>query len=201
MSSQGYTLNDKNLTKITNFPTPKTQKSVKQFLATCSYFRTLIPNFASTAYPLINLTKKNKKFTWSTEEQEAFSKLKIAITSAPILKGADFNKKFYIICDGSKIGIGSILLQEHSGTLHPIVYYSRKLKDAETRYPSIKIELLALHDSVKTFSTFLVGNEFTILTDCKALVYNLNLNNQPDIVARWILYLQNFKFNIFSFNS
>ena len=46
--------------------------------------------FAAIAKPMTNLTKKDRDFTWSTEEEAAFQKLKEALTSGPILQV--FNK-------------------------------------------------------------------------------------------------------------
>ena len=42
--------------------------------------------FAAIAKPMTDLTKKDRDFTWSTEEEAAFQKLKEALTSAPILQ-------------------------------------------------------------------------------------------------------------------
>ena len=45
--------------------------------------------FAAIAKPMTDLTKKDRDFTWGTEEEAAFRKLKEALTSAPILQVFD----------------------------------------------------------------------------------------------------------------
>ena len=42
------------------------------------------------------------------------------------------------------------------------------------------------------FKNLLCGKKIYFLTDSKCLTYHLNLEKQPDIVARWILDLQDF---------
>jgi len=44
-----------------------------------------IRNFASFAYPLYKLLKKNAKFSWTHETEQAFEKLKQILTEAPVL--------------------------------------------------------------------------------------------------------------------
>lgn len=50
-----------------------------------SYYRRFVPDFATTAKPLHELTKKYARFSWSAECQEAFDELKRRLTSAPVL--------------------------------------------------------------------------------------------------------------------
>ena len=42
--------------------------------------------FTAIAKPMTGLTRKDKDFTWGTEEEAAFNKLKEALTGAPILQ-------------------------------------------------------------------------------------------------------------------
>ena len=53
---------------------------------------------------------KNDSFLWTTAAEEAFKKLKITMTQAPILSLSDFSKPFIIECDAFGVGIGAILL-------------------------------------------------------------------------------------------
>ena len=48
--------------------------------------------FAGIAKLMTDLMRKDKDFTWGTEEEAAFKKLKEAFTSAPILQVFDEDK-------------------------------------------------------------------------------------------------------------
>ena len=61
VSGEGIKPSPTNVTKVVDWPTPKTAKQVKQFVAMASYHRRYVRNFASTAMPMVDLTKKGKK--------------------------------------------------------------------------------------------------------------------------------------------
>lgn len=71
---------------------------------------------------------------WSTESEQAFRILKTALTSSPVLHTQDFSCPFILHMDASGTRIGVVLSQIQEGKEHPVVYISRKLSPAETRY-------------------------------------------------------------------
>lgn len=101
-------------------------------------------------------------------------------------------------CDASPIGFGVILEQQQTdGVWKPVYYASRKLTPTETRYPQFEREALGVFWACHKFSLYLIGCEFKILTDHKALVKVLSPNSIPSArVERWLLYLQQFTYQI-----
>lgn len=75
-----------NLISIKDFPIPKTQKNIRQFLGKINFYHEYIPNSAIILHPLYNLLKKNQKFVWSVECQEAFGIIKKLMCSKPVLE-------------------------------------------------------------------------------------------------------------------
>ena len=65
--------------------------------------------FAAIAKPMTDLTKKDRDFTWNTEEEAAFQKLKEALTSAPILQAVDEDKPHEVWVDASEYAVGATL--------------------------------------------------------------------------------------------
>jgi len=51
-----------------NWPVPKTVKDVRKFLGLVNYYRRFVKNFAKLAQPLNNLTKKEEKWRWTSEQ-------------------------------------------------------------------------------------------------------------------------------------
>lgn len=49
-------------------------------------------------------------FQWDPPAEEAFERLKEAMTQAPVLALLDFTKKFIVECDASKFEIEATLL-------------------------------------------------------------------------------------------
>lgn len=196
LNENGFSPSEANISKVSNFPIPKNVKQVQAFLGMLNYFRGLIFNYAEIVQPIVNLTKKKVPFVWSQQCQLAFEKLQNIILNKPTLKNFDPEKHIYLITDASKIGLCGILLQKHNEKFYPLEFYSRQLKPSESNYPSIRRELLAIFASVRHFHEQLYGRNFTILTDAKPLTYHINLEKQPEIVSRWLIYLQDFQYEI-----
>ena len=66
--------------------------------------------FAAIAKPMTDLTKKDRDFTWSNEEEAAFQKLKEALTSAPILQVFNEDKPHEVWVDASDYAVGATLV-------------------------------------------------------------------------------------------
>ena len=116
------------------------------------------------------------KFEWTELQNDSFEKLKLALTSAPILAYPNYSKPFLLETDASLKGLGAVLSQEDdNGKMRVISYASRTLKPYEKsmrNYSSAKLELLALKWSVcEKFRDYLIGSKFTVLTDNNPLTY------------------------------
>ena len=61
---------------IRDWPIPTTIKQVQSFLGFGNFYRQFIAHYSDLAQLLIDLTKKDKTFEWTTECQTAFDILK-----------------------------------------------------------------------------------------------------------------------------
>ena len=80
---------------ISSFPKPDTKTAVRAFLGLAGYYRRFIPDFASVAAPLTDLTKKSvpNSGVWNEGCQRAFETLKKALISEPVLSVARMFQK------------------------------------------------------------------------------------------------------------
>ena len=63
-----------------------------------------------------------------------------------------------VVTDASKVGIGAVLEQKHDTGWRPVAFWSRRLKDPETRYHMTDREWLAVVESVsRRWKGFLEG--------------------------------------------
>ncbi len=92
---------------IQAFRTPKTKRDVRAFLGLAGYYRKFVSNFSTIAHPLTELTRKiaPDKVVWGAMEQQAFRRLKTAMSSAPVLQGPDYTKEFVLQTDASEVGV------------------------------------------------------------------------------------------------
>ncbi len=108
------------------YPTPATKKDVRAFLGLVRYYRRFIRQFATTATPLGDLTKKARpdKVIWTKECEAAFEDLKAALQHKPVLMVAEPTKPFVLQTDASNYGLGAVLSQGDDGYEHPVAYAS-----------------------------------------------------------------------------
>lgn len=78
-------------------------------------------HYATTASPLRDLLE-DKTFTWPPTAVAAFTSLKKAMTTLPILALPDFSSPFEVTIDTSTMAIGVVLSQQD----HPIAFFSKK---------------------------------------------------------------------------
>ena len=115
---------------------------------------------------MTRLTKKGVKFEWSRDAQHAWQTIKDNLVNSPILKHPDLDKRFTIICDASAYAVGCILTQEgDDGFLHAVSYGSAVLSETQRKWSTVQRELYALVHFCDKYHTFLLNNEFTVITD------------------------------------
>ena len=78
----------------------------------------------------------------------------------------------------------------------PVYYSSRKLSTAERNYSTIEREALEMIYSINKFRHYLLGKKFTFHVDHVALLYLVSKQTLLGQLARWMLLLQEFEFDI-----
>ncbi len=113
------------------------------------------------------LNKKGVKFTWGIEQQEAFKSIKRKLAQQILLHYPDPSKPFEVYTDASKLQLGLVITQGGA----PIAFFSKMLSTPQQSYPVIKLELLSIVETLKTYQNILLGHEVIIYTDHKNLSY------------------------------
>ena len=196
VSSQGVATDPKKTAAVSELSEPKNITELRAFLGLAGYYRRFIPNFASIASPLVELTKKGSKFVWSAKQHDGFQMLKFLLCKAPILAYPQLDHPFILQTDASDLGLGAVLTQLDSrGCERVISYASRSLSDREKAYSTTEKEALAVVFGTDHFRSYLLGRKFTIITDHSALRW-LNSVELKGRLARWVLHLQEYSFDI-----
>src|SRR4051812_467670 len=116
---------------------------------------------------------------------------------APILQYPDFTKPFVLYTDASGTGIGAVLSQiDEEKRERVITYTSRSLNKAETNYGITDQECLVIVWAIKYFEQYLRLLPFKVITDHFALKFLQTAEMLTGKRARWIMYLQQFDFEI-----
>ena len=136
----------------------------------------------------------------TSNHQEVFDKLKLALATAPVLAYPDYTKPFVLETDASLKGLGTVLSEEDDDGNFCIISYAsctlKPYKKSMCNYSSTKLELLALKWSVcKKFRDYLIGSKFTVLTD-NNLLTNVCTSRLGALQICWLSDLTLFDFDI-----
>ena len=117
VTADGILPNDDMITAVKKMPVPTDAAGVKRFVAFANFYRRFIQNFSVIAAPLHAFSKKHSVFEWTDSCQQAFDKLKEALSSPPILTFPDLNKEFVlVVCDDACCSESGVALLHTSAT-------------------------------------------------------------------------------------
>jgi hypothetical protein len=192
LSAGGVSIDPSKITSIMERKAPTNPTEVRAFLGLAGYYRKFVEGFSSIARPLTQLLKKDKKFEWTEKCEQSFQELKKRLVSAPILTMPDITKSFDVYCDASKLGLGSVLMQDGK----VIAYLSRQLRPHEMNYPTHDLELAAVVHALKTWRHYLMGNRCEVYTDHKSLKYIFSQKELNMRQRRWIEIIKDYDLGI-----
>ena len=164
VSGQGVAPIASKIQAIDQWPIPMTTKALCSFLGLAGFYRRFIRGYASIVAPLIKVTTK-EPFEWTAEADKAFRVLKTALISAPVLVLPNFTLTFTLETDASGVGMGVVLSQKG----HPIVFFSKPFTPKMLQASTYMRELCAITTAVKRWRQYLLGHQFTILTNHRSL--------------------------------
>ena len=161
---------------LKEYPLPKTVAELRRFLAMLNFYHRFLKHAASLQAPLHELCKSKKKkdlsqIQWSEADIKSFEACRESIASATLLAYPNPNAKLTLVVDASDVAIGAVVHQIFNDQVSPLAFFSRKLSATEKNYSTYDRELLAIYSSVKHFRYLLEGQNFSILTDHKPLVF------------------------------
>jgi hypothetical protein len=185
---------------IQEMPQPQKIKDLKRFLGMAGFYHRFIPNFSHIAAPLTDLTKNykakaNAVVEWSEAPKQAFEKLKQAVGNAVQLAFPEAHAQLELTTDASELAAGAVLHQIVNGEKQPLAFFSRKFTTLESRKSTFDRELLAVYLSLKHFS-WLLGTQFTVVTDHKPLLNALTMKAPTPQQTRWLSYISEFNCEI-----
>jgi len=155
ISPQGLRMDEEKIRTIKEWKEPTNVKGIQSFLSFANFYRRFIRDYSKITTPLSSLTRKEKGWEWSDKQQEAFEMLKKAMITEPILQHFNPEQPVTIETDASDYAIGAICSQpDEKGILHPVAYYSRKLKDPERNNDIHDKELLVIVDALRKWDTY-----------------------------------------------
>ena len=123
--------------------------------------------------------------------------MKVALSTAPVLKLPDFDYQFVVTTDASDVAVGAILQQDVGVGLQPIAFASRKLQQAEVRYSAYERELLGIVWAIGQWKHYFQGpHPIIVQTDHAPLRHLPNQASVNSRIWKWLSILQSYNIDI-----
>ena len=170
----GLQMDPDKVTAIVNWRAPASVRDLQKFLGFANFYRRFIRDFSKITAPLNGLLRKGVPWEWGPNQCDAFHRLQVAFTTAPVLAFFDYDRRTVLETDASDWASGGVLSQyDDENVLRPVAYFSSKHSAQECNYEIYDKELLAIIKSLEEWRPELQGTPeaFEIITDHKNLQY------------------------------
>ena len=163
---------------IKNLKSPQKRKELMSVLGLINYYMKFIPNLALYSNKLTELLRKDIKYIWTEDHEEALSIIKELISEHTTLCYPDPNKDYYLVTDASGYAAGSYLGQkDDQDNIKPIGFYSRVFSETQSRYSATEREMLAIIIALEHFHPYISASKIHIMTDHRPLLGVINASN------------------------
>ena len=196
VSENGLQPNPELIAALYQTPIPKTFKQVKSFIGLATYYRKFIKNFGIIAAPLNSVKDTGKSIDWTNESQVAYDTLRDILASDLVLIIPNLEEPFILATDSCDYGMGSVLAQLRNDNERPVAYFSKSFTKTERNYSVSEKELFAIVASMEHFKHYLFGKKFTVYSDHRPLSWLLKCDKPAQRLARWLMRIEHFDFEI-----
>ncbi|KAJ1696048.1 hypothetical protein LUZ63_004560 [Rhynchospora breviuscula] len=138
VSERGIEVHPSKCQAIMGMEAPKTVKEVQELTGRIAALSRFISKSAEVCQPFFQTIRKNKKFQWTTECQQAFEKIKEYLATSPIISRPVSGEVLYLYVAASDTAVSAVLMRVEEGKQKPVYFVSRVLWDAEILYPPVE---------------------------------------------------------------
>ena len=125
------------MSAIRDFPLPRSQRKLREFLGLINYYHRFIPHCAQLLHQLhalLSHTQTDTELPWSDDSIAAFEQAKAALAGTTLLSHPKPDAVVTIMSNASDIAVGAVLQLVTDSQWQPIAYFSRKLSPTEHHY-------------------------------------------------------------------
>ena len=162
------------------------------------YLTQFVERYSIISLPLTDIlgnkafaSKRSRRslIPWVEPQQQAFSSLKSALTSFPMLAFPALDRRFVLHTDANADGAGASLTQDYEGAERIASYASHRWSRTNAQRGATERECMAVLCATVIFRPFLAGRQFTLFTDCSALTWLFRSHDHDVKLHRWALRL------------
>jgi ribonuclease HI len=132
------------------------------------------------------------EFRWGVEQQWAFEEIKEYLLKPPVLVPPQQDRPFYVYLSVGDTSIALVVILVHDNKERVVFYLSRRMLDAETRYPDIEKLCLCLFFTCTKLRHILLSAEVIIICKSDVIKHMLSAPMLKGRLGKWIFALSEF---------
>jgi len=191
LTKRGIEANPDKCATIIQMKSPTNTKEVKQLTGRMAALSRFLSASGDKGYPYFSCLRKNERFQWTEDCEEAFRRLKEYLAQLFVLCRSIPGKPLRLYLCVTDRAINSVIVQDYERAQKPVYYVSKVLQGAETRYQSVEKAALAVVLTARRLRHYFQG--FTVITMTDLLLRQVL--GKPDLAGRlvkWAVELSEF---------
>ena len=144
-------------------PPPSNIKEVQRLTGRIAALSRFVSKATDKCQPFFQVLKK--AFSWDIHCEEAFSALKIYLSSPPILVSPSEGELLTLYLAVSDFSTSAVLIRDKDRVQHPVYFCSRALRGAEERYPKMEKLILALVTTAQRLRPYFQAHSIEVPTE------------------------------------
>jgi len=190
LTERGIEANPEKCATIMAMRSPASVKEVQQLTGRLAALPRFVSAEGEKGHPYFQCLKRNIRFIWTKECEEAFVKLKEYLASPPVLCKPQVGTPLHLYFAVTERAVSSVLVQEQNQVQRPN-FVSKVLQGPEVRYQALEKATLAIVFSAKMLRHYFHSFTVVVMTDLPIQ----KVLKKPDVAGRmvkWVVELSEF---------
>jgi len=162
---RGIEVNPEKITALWNMRPPRNIKEVQKLTGCIAALSRFISRSTDRSVHFFNILRGSKEFEWTKQCDESFESLKEHLAWPPTLRKVQEGEPLEIYLAVSEHAVSSALIKNEGKHQVPVYYTSRRLNEAEGRYPELEKLAFALITASRKLKHYFLAHPITVLTN------------------------------------
>ena len=163
VNHRGIEANPDKIKAMLNMPSPSVIKEVQRLTGRIATLSRFVSRASDKCQPFFQVLKK--AFQWDTKCEEAFSALKMYLSSPPILVSPVEGELLTLYLAVSDFSTSAVLVRDKERVQHPVYYCSRALRGAKESYPRMEKLIFALVTASRKLCPYFQAHTIEVPTE------------------------------------